>query len=71
MLPPIRHRISIRHKYDSPTLGVIVSLVGIVTLIPYLVLRLWAWASLCRLPVTARFPRAQRCGPALQWQRPT
>jgi hypothetical protein len=30
----------LRHKYDSPTLGVIVSLVGIVTLISYLVLRL-------------------------------
>jgi solute:Na+ symporter, SSS family len=43
------------HKYDCPTLGVIVSLVGIVTLIPHLVLRFWAWASLCRLPVTA-FP---------------
>lgn len=50
MLPPIwryaeRHRLIAQpdffaHKYDSPALGILVALVGIVALIPYLVLQL-------------------------------
>jgi SSS family solute:Na+ symporter len=58
-------------KYDSPALGVIVALVGIVALIPYLVLQFKGLGIIVESPATARSPRRRRSGSAPPSSPPT
>ena len=74
LLPPIwryakEHRLVSQpdffaRKYDSPALGVLVALVGMVALIPYLVLQLKGSASSSLRRLMARFRRRSPSGSA-------
>ena len=81
MLPPIwryarQHRLVSQPdyfatKYDSPAVGVLVAVVGIVAMVPYLVLQFKGSASSSPPRRTAPFHHPLRSGSAPAWSRRT